>query len=76
MTNLASDTVTFNLEHFRKKLSDEIDEKKRVTLLRLIAEETAKLSAMSPATAPSRSRRTMSALPPEADIAKHCLDVR
>jgi hypothetical protein len=35
MTNLASDTVTLvarlNIEHFRKKLSDEIDEMKRVS---------------------------------------------
>jgi hypothetical protein len=55
MTNLASDTVTLvarlNIEHFRKKLSDEIDEMKRVTLLQLIAEERAKLAAaLSPVT--------------------------
>jgi hypothetical protein len=57
MTNLASDTVTrdtmvarLNVEHFRKILSEEIDETKRQTLLQLIAEETAKLSALSPAT--------------------------
>jgi len=58
LTNLASDAVTLdsmvarlNIEHYRKVLlSREIDETKRQTLLQLIAEETAKLSALSPAT--------------------------
>jgi hypothetical protein len=57
MTNLASNTVTLdwmvarlNIEHFRKMLSGEINETKRRTLLQLIAEETAKLSALSPVT--------------------------
>jgi hypothetical protein len=54
MTNLASDTITlntmvarFNVERFRKILSTEIEKTKRQTLLQLIAEETAKLAALS-----------------------------
>jgi hypothetical protein len=57
MTNLASDIATLdtmvarlNVEHYRKILSEEIDETKRQTLLQLIAEETAKLPARSPVT--------------------------
>jgi hypothetical protein len=57
LTNLGSDAVTLdlmvarlNIEHYRKVLSEEIDETKRQTLLQLIAEEKAKLSALSPAT--------------------------
>ena len=57
LTNLASDAVTLesmvarlNIKHYRKVLSEEIDETKRQTLLQLIAEETAKLSALSPTT--------------------------
>ena len=53
MTNPASDTVTLNtmvarlnIEHFLKRLSVELDETKRQTLLNLIAEETVKLSGM------------------------------
>jgi hypothetical protein len=50
--NLASDVVTLvarlNIEHFRKKLADESDETKRLTLLQLIAEETAKLLSPVP----------------------------
>ena len=34
-----------NIEHFRKKLAEEKDETKRQTLLRLLAEEEAKLAA-------------------------------
>jgi hypothetical protein len=37
-----------NIEHYRKVLSEEIDQTKRQTLLQLIAEEKAKLSALSP----------------------------
>ena len=33
-----------NIEHFCKRLSEEVDRQKRQTLLNLIAEETAKLS--------------------------------
>jgi hypothetical protein len=58
MTNLASDNVTLetvvarlNIEHYRKRLTEEVDETKRQTLLELIAEETTKLSALSPMTA-------------------------
>ena len=53
MTNLASDTITlntmiarFNVERFRKILSTEIEKTKRQTLLQLVAEEKAKLSAL------------------------------
>ena len=55
MTNPASDTVTLNtmvarlnIEHFLKRLSVELDETKRQTLLNLVAEETVKLSALEP----------------------------
>ncbi|HZP69420.1 MAG TPA: hypothetical protein VFB29_05695 [Pseudolabrys sp.] len=34
-----------NIEHYRKKLAEENDANKRQTLLRLIAEEEAKLAA-------------------------------
>ena len=48
---LDSMVARLNIEHYRKVLlSEEIDETKRQTLLQLIAEETAKLSALSPAT--------------------------
>ena len=55
MTNLASDTVTLytmvarlNIELFCKKLSEEMNETRRQTLLQLLAEENEKLSALSP----------------------------
>ena len=58
MTNPASDAVALdtmvarlNIEHYRKRLSEEIDQTKRQTLLNLIAEETVKLSALEPMTA-------------------------
>ncbi len=35
-----------NIEHFRKKLAEKGDETKRQTLLRLLAEEEAKLAAL------------------------------
>jgi hypothetical protein len=35
-----------NIEHFRKKLAEEGDETKRQTLLRLLADEEAKLAAL------------------------------
>jgi hypothetical protein len=35
-----------NIEHFRKLLAEETDEAKRRTLLRLLAEEEAKLAAL------------------------------
>ena len=57
MTSPASDTVTLNtmvarlnIEHFLKRLSVEVDETKRQTLLNLISEETVKLSALEPIT--------------------------
>jgi hypothetical protein len=53
MTNLASGGLTLhsmvarlNIDLFCKKLSEETTETKRQTLLRLIAEEKAKLSAL------------------------------
>jgi hypothetical protein len=55
MTNLASDVVKLrsmvarlNIELFCRKLSEEINETKRQTLLRLVAEEKVKLSAVLP----------------------------
>jgi hypothetical protein len=54
MSNLASDAITlntmvarFNVERFRNILAGEIEETKRQTLLQLVAEETAKLAALS-----------------------------
>ncbi len=35
-----------NIEHFRKLLTDELDETRRQVLLRLLAEEEAKLAAL------------------------------
>jgi hypothetical protein len=58
MRYLASDTVTLysmvarlNIELFCKKLSEEMNEAKRRTLLQLVAEEKAKLSALMPSPA-------------------------
>jgi len=36
-----------NIEHFRKKLATEQDERKRLTILRLLVEEEAKLAALN-----------------------------
>ncbi len=36
-----------NIEHYRKLLATETDEKKRETLCRLLAEEEAKLAALN-----------------------------
>jgi hypothetical protein len=58
MRYLASDTVTLqsmvarlNIELFCKKLSEEMTDSKRRTLLQLVAEEKAKLSALLPSAA-------------------------
>ena len=58
MRYLASNTVTLqsmvarlNIELFCKKLSEEMNEAKRRTLLQLVAEEKAKLSALLPSAA-------------------------
>jgi hypothetical protein len=58
MRYLASDTVTLdsmvarlNIELFGRKLSEEMNEAKRQTLLQLVAEEKAKLSALLPTAA-------------------------
>jgi hypothetical protein len=56
MTNLSQDTAVmldtmvarFNLENYQKRLKEEADETKRQTLIQLIAEEKAKLSALLP----------------------------
>jgi hypothetical protein len=55
MTNLASDVVKLrsmvarlNIELLCRKLSEEINETKRQTLLRLVAEEKMELSAVLP----------------------------
>jgi len=55
MTDLASDGVRLrsmvarlNIEHFCKKLSEEMNETKRQTLLQLVAEEKAKLFTLLP----------------------------
>jgi hypothetical protein len=55
MSNRASDSTValdtivarINIEHFCKKLSEEVDEAKRQTLLHLLDEEQAKLSVLS-----------------------------
>jgi hypothetical protein len=39
--------VRLNIEHFRKRLAEEPDETRRQTLLRLLAEEEHKLSALT-----------------------------
>jgi hypothetical protein len=36
-----------NIEHYRKRLAEETDEAKRQVLLRLLAEEEAKLATLS-----------------------------
>jgi len=40
------DIARLNIEHFRKLLEHEADEEKRSMLLRLLAEEEAKLNAL------------------------------
>jgi len=45
-----------NIEHFRKQLAREQDETRRRELLRLLAEEEAKLAALGEQ--PTRKRRT------------------
>jgi len=37
-----------NIEHFRRKLAEEKDETQRQTLLRLLAEEEAKMAKLDP----------------------------
>ena len=44
-----------NIEHYRKLLAQEMDETKRQTILRLLAEEEAKLG--SPTNPPQRKAR-------------------
>jgi hypothetical protein len=39
--------ATHNIAHYRKKLTEETDETKRQTLSKLLAEEEAKLAALS-----------------------------
>lgn len=68
MRYLASDTAALhsmvahlNIELFRRKLSEEMSETKRRTLLQLVVEEKAKLSALLPS-APTQTSGTCSAL--------------
>ena len=42
-----SNIARLNIEHFRKLLATETDETKRRTVLRLLAEEEAKLAALT-----------------------------
>lgn len=44
-----------NIEHFRKLLAEETDESKRQSILRLLAEEEAKLASL--ADPPKKSRQ-------------------
>ena len=44
-----------NVEHFRKQLAEERDETRRPMLLRLLAEEEAKVAAMEKAAEKERS---------------------
>jgi len=46
--------VRLNIEHYRKLLARETDETKRQTIMRLLAEEQAKLAAL---TRPPRERK-------------------
>lgn len=50
------DIARLNIEHFRKLLERETDEAKRSMLLRLLAEEEAKLN--SPGRAPRQQKQT------------------
>jgi len=47
-----------NIEHFQKKLATEADETKRQQILRLLAEEEAKLSAIEAQRTRSHGSRT------------------
>jgi hypothetical protein len=42
-----SEIARLNIEHYRKLLAEQCDEAKRQTILRLLAEEEAKLAALS-----------------------------
>jgi hypothetical protein len=44
-----------NIEHYQKKLAEELDDTKRKTVLRLLAEEEAKLAALNAA---QKARKT------------------
>jgi hypothetical protein len=48
VVTLRSMVARLNIEHFCKKLSEEINETKRRTLLQLVAEERAKLFVLLP----------------------------
>lgn len=45
-----------NIEHYQKKLAEELDDAKRKTILRLLAVEEAKLSALNAA---HKDRKTL-----------------
>jgi len=46
-----------NIEHFRRQLAEETDETKRQTLLRLLAEEEKKLTALMDPPSDRKERR-------------------
>lgn len=46
-----------NIEHFRKRLAAETDETRRQTLLRLLAEEEAKLAGSTEGASTDREKR-------------------
>jgi hypothetical protein len=46
-----------NIEHYRKRLATEMDEATRVTILRLLAEEEAKLAAVTKPPRETKLRR-------------------
>ncbi len=45
-----------NIEHYRRKLAEETDETKRQMLIRLLAEEEAKLAALNAKTEPNKEK--------------------
>jgi hypothetical protein len=49
--------VRLNIEHFRKKLAEEVEEPTRRTLLQLLAEEEAKLAALGTAVPAERRKQ-------------------
>jgi hypothetical protein len=54
-TTMDRTVARLNVERFRKLLAEEVDEGKRKTLLRLLAEEEAKLASLTDA--PNKGRQ-------------------
>ncbi len=48
-----------NIEHYRRLLANETDEARRQTVLRLLAEEEAKLADPKPTDKPTKTKRTL-----------------